>query len=72
MLHEPNPLNQSDLVIRSSAVSETDPRLIPFKKNALPIFRRGSFIARFCRSKRVVAIAVAMEKLPPRECSSGH
>ena len=57
VLNEPNPLNQPDLVIRSSAVSETDPRLIPFKKNALPIFRRGSFIARFCRSKRVVAIA---------------
>ena len=57
VLHEPNPLRKPDLIIRSSAVSEKDPRLIPFKKSLLPIYRRGSFISRFCKSKRVVVIA---------------
>ena len=57
ILHEPIPLNQPDLVIRSSAVFEDDPRLLPFRKSNLPIFRRGAFVSRFCKSKRVVAIA---------------
>ena len=57
ILHEPIPINQPDLVIRSSAVSKDDPRLLPFRKSNLPIFRRGTFVSRFCTSKRVVAIA---------------
>ena len=32
ILNEPVPLKRPDLIIRSSAVSEDDPRLLPFRK----------------------------------------
>jgi UDP-N-acetylmuramate--alanine ligase len=56
ILNEPVPLKRPDLIIRSSAVSEDDPRLLPFRKLDLPIYRRGQFVSRFCRSKQVVAV----------------
>lgn len=59
VLERPSVLPPCDLVIYTSAISLADPLLIEAKKNQIPAYRRGKFLAHYIREHSIPSIAVA-------------
>ena len=56
VLLEPVPLNAPDYVIRSSAITASDPRLASFDSSTTRIYKRGDFLAEYSKSSKTVAV----------------
>jgi len=57
ILSDPLPEKMPDCIIRSSAIPEDSEVLKPWRDQAIPIFRRGDFLAQLFQRKRVIGIA---------------
>lgn len=56
VLSEATPTRKPDCVIRSSAIGETDDRVGFFRRQSVPIYRRGEFVSRLLEGKRTVIV----------------
>ncbi len=55
--HDPAHLEQADLVVISSAISESNPEIAAARRKSIPVIRRAEMLAEIMRLKQGVAIA---------------
>ena len=72
ILSDPLPEKEPDCIIRSSAIPEDSDVLNPWRDQAIPVFRRGDFLAQLFQRKRVIGIAGSHGKTSVTACSPGH
>ena len=56
VLHEPNPIETPDYVIRSSAIGEEHELVRPWISKEIPVIRRGDFLSNLLKDKKVIAV----------------
>ena len=55
--HDPAHLEQADLVVISSAISESNPEIAAARRKSIPVIRRAEMLAEIMRLKQGVAVA---------------
>jgi UDP-N-acetylmuramate--alanine ligase len=55
--HDPAHLEQADLVVISSAISESNPEIAAARRKSVPVIRRAEMLAEIMRLKQGVAVA---------------
>jgi UDP-N-acetylmuramate--alanine ligase len=56
VLDELNPIKTPECIVYSSAISRDDDRLNKFKKDGLPLYRRGDFLAALFSRHKIIAV----------------
>lgn len=54
--HDANHLGDADLIVYSSAVSEDNPEFVEARRRNLPLLKRGEWLAKLMKNKKVIAI----------------
>jgi UDP-N-acetylmuramate--alanine ligase len=55
--HDPTHLEQADLVVISSAISESNPEVAAARRKSIPVIRRAEMLAEIMRLKQGIAVA---------------
>ena len=71
VLHEPNPIETPDYVIRSSAIGEEHELVRPWISKEIPVIRRAISSVNFLRTRKSLQLLGVMGRPPLPVCLYG-